>query len=148
MPVHTFDVGTTDAGAVYGWTLEGQPQPVAAEDLTDVQGRLDGLTPADRSGGCTADLGPRWMVVYSPRRRPDRSSRRRLRLPRRSPLTDDPRTTPPGADDQDGTVGGVLDGGPDPSTPRHRPRQLERAAAARRPSDSRPSPDAAPSRAP
>jgi hypothetical protein len=26
-------------------------------------------------------------------------------------LTDNPHTTPPGADDQDGTVGGVLDGG-------------------------------------
>jgi hypothetical protein len=26
-------------------------------------------------------------------------------------LTDNPHTTPPGADDQDGTVGGVLNGG-------------------------------------
>ena len=108
---YTFDAGTTDAGAVYGWRLEGQPQPVVASDLTDVQHALDDLTPADRSGGCTSDLGPRWMVVY--RHDGDLTGVvvddygcRDVRL------TDDPHTTPPGVDDQDGTVGGVLDGGP------------------------------------
>jgi len=106
-----FDVDTTSSGgAVYGWRREGQPQPVAAEDLTDLQDALDGLTPADRGGGCTDDLGPRWMVAYSHDGDltgvvVDDYGCRDVRL------TDNPHTTPPGADNQVGTVGGVLDDG-------------------------------------
>ena len=107
---NTFDAGTTDAGAVYGWRLDGQPQPVAADKIADLQDALDDLTPADR-GDCTADLGPRWMVVYSHDGDltgvvVDDYGCRDVRL------TDDPHTTPPGADNQEGAVGGVLDGGP------------------------------------
>ena len=107
----SFDVGTTDAGAVYGWRLQGQPQPVAADNLTDLQDALDDLTPADHSGGCSADLGPRWLVAYSHDGDltgvvVDDYGCRDVRL------TDDPHATPPGADNQDGTVGGVLGGGP------------------------------------
>jgi hypothetical protein len=70
---------------------------------------MDTVAVADRSGGCNDDLGPRWMVAYS--RDGDLTGVvvddygcRDIRL------TDNPHTTPPGADDQDGTVGGVLDG--------------------------------------
>jgi hypothetical protein len=107
----TFDAGTTEAGAVYGWKRDGQPEPVAADKIADLRDALDNLTPADRSGGCSSDLGPRWMVVYSHDGDltgvvVDDYGCHDVRL------TDDPRTTPPGADNQDGTVGGVLDGGP------------------------------------
>jgi hypothetical protein len=83
---------------------------VVAADLPELQDALGDLAPADRSGGCTSDLGPRWMVVYSHDGDltgvvVDDYGCRDVRL------TDDPHTTPPGADDQDGTVGGVLDGG-------------------------------------
>lgn len=107
-----FDVRTTaNGGTVYGWRRDGQPRPVAADDLKDLKDALHDLAPADRSGGCTADLGARWMVVYSHDGDltgvvVDDYGCRDVRL------TDDPHTTPPGADNQDGTVGGVLDGGP------------------------------------
>ena len=101
---------TANGGTTYGWRRAGQPKPVAAADLPDLQAALDDLAPADRSGVCTADLGPRWMVVYGHDGDltgvvVDDYACRDVRL------TDNPHTTPPGADDQDGTVGGVLDGG-------------------------------------
>lgn len=108
---NTFDVGRAPSGGViYGWRRAGEPMPVAAADLPDLQAALDELEPADRSRGCTADLGPRWMVVYGHDGDltgvvVDDYGCRDVRL------TDNPHITPPGADDQDGTVGGVLDGG-------------------------------------
>lgn len=99
------------AGTTYGWRRAGQPVPVVAGDLPRLRAALDGLLPADRDGGaCPADLGPRWAVVYSHDGDltgvvVDDYGCLDVRL------TDDPWTTPPGADDQDGTVGGVLDGG-------------------------------------
>ncbi|WP_068107036.1 hypothetical protein [Nocardioides dokdonensis] len=108
---NTFDVGTTaSGGAVYGWSRAGRPEPVAATDLPNLQDALDDLAPADRSGGCNDDLGPRWMVIYSHDGDltgvvVDDYGCRDVRL------TDNPTTTPPGADNQEGTVGGVLDGG-------------------------------------
>ena len=108
---NTFDLETTASGGViHGWRRAGQPEPVATADLPDLQEALDDLAPADRSGGCHDDLGPRWMVVYSHDGDltgvvVDDYGCRDVRL------TDNPHTTPPGADDQDGTVGGVLDGG-------------------------------------
>lgn len=108
---NTFDVGATaNGGAIYGWRRAGRPEPVAADDLPDLRDALDDLAPADRSDGCNADLGPRWMVVYSHDGDltgvvVDDYGCRDVRL------TDNPTTTPPGADNQDGTVGGVLDGG-------------------------------------
>lgn len=106
-----FDAGTPpNGGTTHGWRRAGQPTPVAAADLPDLQAALDDLAPAERSRACTADLGPRWMVVYSHDGDltgvvVDDYGCRDVRL------TDNPHTTPPGADDQDGTVGGVLDGG-------------------------------------
>ena len=108
---NTFDVGTTaNGGAIHGWSRAGRPEPVAAATLPDLQDVLDDLVPADRSRACPADLGPRWMVVYSHDGDltgvvVDDYGCRDVRL------TDNPITTPPGADNQEGTVGGVLDGG-------------------------------------
>ncbi|WP_460793530.1 hypothetical protein [Nocardioides pacificus] len=108
----TFDIDMTPSGgAAYGWRRAGQPDPVADADLPDLQAALDALAIADRSGGCNDDLGPRWMIAYSHDGDltgvvVDDYGCRDVRL------TDGPHTTPPGADDQDGTVGGVLDGGP------------------------------------
>jgi hypothetical protein len=109
---YSFDVGTAPkGGTILGWRLVGGPDPVDSADIPQLRAALAGLVPADRSGGCTADLGPRWMVVYSHDGDltavvVDDYGCRDVRL------TDDPQATPPGADDQDGTVGGVLDGGP------------------------------------
>jgi hypothetical protein len=108
---NTFDAGTTPSGGTtYGWRLNGQPEPVAAADMPSLQAALDDLAPADRSGGCTDDLGPRWMVAYSHDGDltgvvVDDYGCRDVRL------TDSPHETASGVDDQDGTVGGVLDGG-------------------------------------
>lgn len=108
---NTVDVGASpNGGAVYGWRRAGRPEPVNAAYLPDLRDALDVLAPADRSGGCNADLGPRWMVVYSHDGDltgvvVDDYGCRDVRL------THNPTTTPPGADNQDGTVGGVLDGG-------------------------------------
>ncbi|CAN5408643.1 hypothetical protein BH09ACT12_BH09ACT12_21540 [soil metagenome] len=101
---------TANGGAVLGWSLQGRPEPVDAARLPDLQGALDDLAVLDSGGACTADLGPRWMVLYShdgdlTAAVVDDYGCRNVRL------TDDPRTTPPGADDQEGTVAGVLDGG-------------------------------------
>lgn len=108
---NTVDVGTTPSGGTtYGWRRAGQPEPVAAAALRDLDAALDDLGPADRNRGCNADLGPRWMVVYSHNGDltgvvVDDYGCRDVRL------TDNPHVTPPGAVGQEGTVGGVLDGG-------------------------------------
>lgn len=101
---------TASGGTVYGWRLAGDAEPGAPDDLPSLQAALDDLTLPDREG-CTADLGPRWMVVYSHDGDltgvvVDDYGCRDVRL------TDNPHTTPPGADVQDSTVGGILDGGP------------------------------------
>lgn len=107
----TFDAGTTTGGGfVFGWRRVGEPQRIAAADLAGLQRALDNLALADPSGACTDDLGSRWMVVSSHDGDltgvvVDDYGCREVRL------TDDPHATPPGADDQDGTVGGVLAGG-------------------------------------
>lgn len=107
----TVDVGTTSAGgSVYGWRRAGVPEPVVGADLPDLQAALDDLEPADRGRSCTDDLGPRWMVAYSHGGDltgvvVDDFGCRAVRL------TDNPHATPPGADGQDGAVGGVLQDG-------------------------------------
>jgi hypothetical protein len=106
-----FDVrSTTDNGAVLEWRRTGQPTPVTAADLPRLREALGGLEPADRSEGCSADLGPRWMVVYNHDGDltglvVDDYGCRDVRL------TDNPHATPPGADGQEGAVGGILEGG-------------------------------------
>lgn len=104
------DDTTSNGGAVYKWRRLGPPAPVAVTDIPHLRDALEEITPADRSGGCTSDLGARWMIVYSHDGDltgvvVDDYGCRDVRL------TDNPHTTPPGADNQDGTVGGVLDGG-------------------------------------
>ena len=79
-------------------------------DLPDLQDALNDLSLPDFSGGCDDDLGPRWMVVYTHDGDltgvvVDDYGCREVRL------TDNPHITAPGADDQDETVAGVLDGG-------------------------------------
>jgi hypothetical protein len=105
------DVGTTSSGgALFEWRRVGQPEAVPAADLPDLHAAVDDLAVFDGARACTSDLGPRWMIVYS--RDGDLTGVvvdgygcREVRL------TDNPHTTPPGAENQDGTVGGVLDGG-------------------------------------
>lgn len=101
---------SASGGTVYGWRLFGGAEPVVPDDLPALRAALDELALVDPDRACTADLGPRWMVVYSHSGDltgvvVDDYGCRDVRL------TDDPHTTPPGADDQDGTVGGILDGG-------------------------------------
>lgn len=93
-----------------GWERAGQLEPVTADDLPDLRAALLDLAPVDPGQPCTADLGPRWMVVYAHDGDltgvvVDDFGCRSVRL------TDNPHFTPPGEFDQDGTVGGVLDGG-------------------------------------
>lgn len=108
---NTFDRGTSPGGgSTYGWRLAGQPEPFAPDDLPSLHAALDDLAFVDPGQACTSDLGPRWMVVYTHDGDLtgvviDDYGCRNVRL------TDNPHTTPPGADDQDGTVGGVLNGG-------------------------------------
>lgn len=107
----TYDRDTTaNGGLVYGWRQTGDPSPVAPGDLPALRSALDSMVLPSPDQACTADLGPRWMVVYSHDGDltgvlVDDYGCRSVRL------TDDPHSTPPGAVDQDGTVGGVLDGG-------------------------------------
>lgn len=100
---------TPSGGTVYEWRLGAGPDPVPRVDLPALQDAIDDLSlPASQD--CTADLGPRWMVVYTHNGDltgvvVDDYGCRSVRL------TDNPHSTPPGADDQAGAVGGVLDGG-------------------------------------
>lgn len=101
---------TPGVDSVIGWRRSGRPEPVGASDLPHLDAALADLAPADPGRVCTADLGPRWMVVTN--REGDLTAVvvdgygcRAVRL------SDDPHSTAPGSDDQDGTVSGVLDGG-------------------------------------
>ncbi|KQW43104.1 hypothetical protein ASC77_22735 [Nocardioides sp. Root1257] len=104
---------TQGGGTELAWVLHGRAAAVAAPELSALDDALQQVVPfADGSRVCTADLGPRWMVVY-----PgddglvgvvvDDYGCREVRL------TDDPAATPPGEGEGDGTVPGVLDGGAD-----------------------------------
>lgn len=101
---------TSDGGLVYGWRRMGEPQPVAPADLPALRSALDGLSLVRPDQACTADLGPRWLVVYSHDGDltgvlVDGYGCRDVRL------TDDPHSTPPGTTQQGGMVSGLLDGG-------------------------------------
>ncbi|TQM96097.1 hypothetical protein FB476_0957 [Ornithinimicrobium humiphilum] len=105
------DRATTESGGVVmGWRRAAGPDAVAPETLPALGEALDGLALVPDDQACTADLGPRWMVVYSHDGDltgvvVDDYGCRRVRL------TDDPHHTPPGSDGQEGVVGGILDGG-------------------------------------
>lgn len=99
-----------DVGTTFEWVRAGEAEPVPESKIADLTAALDGLAPFDGDRACTADLGPRWMVVYSHDGDltgvvVDEYGCRAVRL------TDEPFTTAPGAADTDGVVAGVLDGG-------------------------------------
>lgn len=107
----SFDrAAASSGGVVLGWRLAGRPEPVATADLPDLRAALEELNLPDPNQACTDDLGPRWMVVYSHDGDltglvVDDFGCLSVRL------TDRPHTTPPGEQDQEGAVGGVLGGG-------------------------------------
>jgi hypothetical protein len=103
---------TSDGGSVFGWRREGRPVEVSGPGLASLEQRVAMLEPADAQRMCTADLGPRWMLVLS--REGDLTGVvvdgygcRDVRL------TDEPFTTVPGeagAPGAPGIVAGVLAG--------------------------------------
>ncbi|SEJ46354.1 hypothetical protein [Demequina mangrovi] len=54
-----------DGGVAYGWRLQGEPATIAADDLAAVSDLLDGLEIPDPMRACTADLGPRHLLVLA-----------------------------------------------------------------------------------
>lgn len=59
------DSGSADGGGKrIGWELEAEEQAVADDDLAQVDELLGQLQPAAENRACTADLGPRWMLVH------------------------------------------------------------------------------------
>lgn len=98
-------------GTVYSWVRDGPARPVADRDLPALREALGGLEPPDADLACTDDLGPRWMVVSAHDGDVtgvvvDDYGCGQVRL------TDDPHETAPGAGGGEGTVTGVLAGGP------------------------------------
>jgi hypothetical protein len=96
-------------GTTWGWVRDGDARPVDSARLTGLEGHLAALTPAEDKRACSADLGPRWMMVYSHGRDltgvvVDDFGCRDVRL------TDEPFRTVPGDAGQPGTVPGVLAG--------------------------------------
>jgi hypothetical protein len=57
--------GPEGNGDPWTWDLEGEAQPVDDAGIADLQAGLDKLTPPAADLMCTADLGPRWLLVYS-----------------------------------------------------------------------------------
>lgn len=59
------DSGPADGGGKrIGWQLDGEQQQVTDADLARVDDLLGQLEPAPENRACTADLGPRWMLVH------------------------------------------------------------------------------------
>jgi len=91
------------------WIRQGDQQPVPQRSLSGLADLLTQLRPAADDRMCPANLGPRWMLVYSIGTDltgvvMDDYGCREIRL------TDDPFTTVPGDATQSGTVTGVLAG--------------------------------------
>ena len=104
------DAAPSPEGAAYTWDLVGRAEPVPAARLAALGQALDDLSLPEDERMCTADLGPRWMVVYDHDGDltgvvVDDYGCREVRL------TDEPFETPPGQADENGMVPGVLDGG-------------------------------------
>lgn len=53
-----------DVGTTYEWVRAGEADPVPESKLPDLTDALENLAPFEGEFACTADLGPRWMVVY------------------------------------------------------------------------------------
>ena len=101
--------GPEGDGTTYGWVRAGEVRPVDPARLLALQRDLTELAPAERNRVCTADLGPRWMLVYSHGNDltgvvVDDFGCRDVRL------TDEPFETVPGDATQPGTTRGVLAG--------------------------------------
>ena len=96
-------------GSVYIWNLAKGPAEVPAERLGDVDALVSSLVPADDMRECTADLGPRVMLVVVAGGTTtgvvvDDYGCRDVRL------TDDPWEVAPGESTSDGVPAGVLQG--------------------------------------
>lgn len=101
-----------DGGARYSWDRTEPARLLDAATTKELSDALDDLTLLEGEQACTADLGPRWMVVYDHGGDltgvvVDDYGCHDVRL------TDEPFATPPGAPGQEGTVEGVLGGGAD-----------------------------------
>ncbi|MDO3394597.1 hypothetical protein QWJ41_02580 [Nocardioides sp. SOB44] len=101
-------------GSPSGWERQGRAAPVADADLAPLADALDGLALLDLDTSqrvCTADLGPRFMVVLA-----DAGDLTGVVVDdfgcHDTRLTADPRSRPAGADGPGGAVDGVLQGGP------------------------------------
>ncbi|MGP7960939.1 hypothetical protein ACTVCO_09040 [Sanguibacter sp. A247] len=97
--------------APFAWILTDGPTELEAEHLGPLTSALNDLAPfASDDVSCTADLGPRWMVVTS-----HEGDLTAVVVDdfgcHMTRLSDNPQTTPPGAAGHGGAVGGVLDGG-------------------------------------
>lgn len=93
--------------AAYEWVREGEARPLEAGRLPALEDALGQLAPAPAERVCTADIGPRWLLVYTTGQDltgvvVDHFGCRDVRL------TDEPFVTPPGEATQPGTVAGVL----------------------------------------
>ncbi|WP_309647797.1 hypothetical protein [Nocardioides sp.] len=96
-------------GASYAWVRRGEATAVPDTALGDLAADLDALEPAADHRMCTADLGPRWMLVTVVGGDltgvvVDGFGCGEVRL------TDEPFTTVPGEASASGTVPGVLTG--------------------------------------
>lgn len=98
-----------DGGALYGWVLADQPREIPEPALVEVEALLSRLEPAEAMRACTADLGPRLMLVIGNGEDLDGVviddyGCRDIRL------THDPWTVAPGEADAAGLPAGVLTG--------------------------------------
>lgn len=101
--------GPDGDGTSTAWELHGGARPVESAQLADLARDLTELVPAETHRMCTADLGPRWMLVVAHDDDltgvvVDAFGCRDIRM------TDEPFETPPGEATQPGTVSGVLTG--------------------------------------
>ena len=102
-------VGSADAGTRWGWSLHHTPRLLDEGRLALVAGALQEVAVPKRANSvCTADLGPRWLLVTSTGGDlagvvADGYGCGDVRL------TDDPFVTAPGDPQEGGTVAGVLD---------------------------------------
>lgn len=96
-------------GMTLEWELVDPAREVPEADLGTFERHLAQLEPADAARACTADLGPRWMLVHVVE-----SDLTGVVVDdfgcRDARMTDEPFETPPGDASQPGTVSGVLSG--------------------------------------
>jgi hypothetical protein len=102
------DPGPEGSGTPWAWVRDGEARSVDEALLPDIESDLSELAPSPDHQMCTADLGPRWMLVYAAAGGDltgvvvdDFGCRSVL-------LTDEPFETVPGEATQSGIVPGVL----------------------------------------